>query len=123
MSADQGRVLLVDDDAEVREVVMSMLEELGYLVDEAQDADSALARLADDTRPPIDVLLSDIVMPGRLDGVGLAAEAQGLYPELPIILATGYTERLAAEHGLRVLAKPFTSQTLAEALIDAVNTP
>ncbi|WP_278412230.1 hybrid sensor histidine kinase/response regulator [Stutzerimonas kunmingensis] len=117
------RVLLVDDDAEVREVVMSMLEELGYLVDEAQDADSALARLADDTRPPIDVLLSDIVMPGRLDGVGLAAEAQGLYPELPIILATGYTERLAAEHGLRVLAKPFTSQTLAEALIDAVNTP
>lgn len=117
------RVLLVDDDAEVREVVMSMLEELGYLVDEAQDADSALARLADDTRPPIDVLLSDIVMPGRLDGVGLAAEAQGLYPELPIILATGYTERLAAEHGLRVLAKPFTSQTLAEALLDAANTP
>jgi len=117
------RVLLVDDDAEVREVVMSMLEELGYLVDEAQDADSALARLADDTRPPIDVLLSDIVMPGRLDGVGLGAEAQGLYPELPIILATGYTERLAAEHGLRVLAKPFTSQTLAEAILDAVNTP
>ncbi len=117
------RVLLVDDDAEVREVVMSMLEELGYLVDEAQDADSALARLADDTRPPIDVLLSDIVMPGRLDGVGLAAETQGQYPELPIILATGYTERLAAEHGLRVLAKPFTSQTLAEALLDAVNTP
>jgi CheY-like chemotaxis protein len=117
------RVLLVDDDAEVREVVMSMLEELGYLVDEAQDADAALARLADDTGPSIDVLLSDIVMPGRLDGVGLAAEVQGRYPALPIILATGYTERLATEHGLRVLAKPFTSQTLAEALLDALNTP
>ena len=47
-------------------------------MDEEQEADSALARLADGTRPPIDVLLSDIVMPGRLDGVGLAAEAQGL---------------------------------------------
>jgi len=116
-----ARVLLVDDDADVREVVVSMLEELGYQVDEAPDADTALTRLADEAQPAIDVLLSDIVMPGRLDGVGLAQEAQRFYPGLRVILATGYTERIAAEHGFRVLAKPFTSQTLAEALLDALD--
>ena len=116
-----ARVLLVDDDADVREVVVSMLEELGYQIDEAPDADTALARLADPGQPRIDVLLSDIVTPGRMDGVGLAQEAQRRYPDLRILLATGYTERIAAEHGLQVLAKPFTSQTLAEALLDTLD--
>lgn len=115
-----ARVLLVDDDADVRDVVLSMLEELGYDVNEAQDADAALARLADPGQPPIDVLLSDIVMPGRLDGVGLGKEAQRLYPGLQIILATGYTEHIVAEHGLCVLPKPFTSQSLAKVLLDAL---
>ncbi len=115
-----ARVLVVDDDPEVREAMVAMLEELGYQVDEAALADAALARLADRSRPAIDVLLSDVVMPGRLDGIGLAEEVKRLYPAIHIILATGYTTRLAPKSGFRVLGKPFSHQTLAETLSDTL---
>ncbi|MDA0426643.1 ATP-binding protein [Stutzerimonas frequens] len=120
-----ARVLVVDDDAEVREAMVAMLDELGYQVDEAPSADDALARLADRRQPAIDILLSDVVMPGRLDGVGLAEEVQRLYPTIPVVLATGYTTRLAAASAFRVLAKPFSHQALAEALSEILdsNTP
>ncbi len=120
-----ARVLVVDDDAEVREAMVAMLDELGYQVDEAPSADEALARLADRRQPTIDILLSDVVMPGRLDGVGLAEEVQRLYPTIPIVLATGYTTRLAAASAFRVLAKPFSHQALAETLAEILdsNTP
>ncbi len=120
-----ARVLVVDDDAEVREAMVAMLDELGYQVDEAPSADEALARLADRRQPTIDILLSDVVMPGRLDGVGLAEEVQRLYPSIPVVLATGYTTRLAAASAFRVLAKPFSHQALAEALSEILdsNTP
>ena len=120
-----ARVLVVDDDAEVREAMVAMLDELGYQVDEAPSADDALARLADRRQPAIDILLSDVVMPGRLDGVGLAEEVQRLYPAIPVVLATGYTTRLAAASAFRVLAKPFSHQALAEALSEILdsNTP
>nr|WP_272889468.1 response regulator [Stutzerimonas stutzeri] len=121
-AARTARVLLVDDDAEVREVMVSMIESLGYQIDEAANAEAALARLSDADQPTIHLLLSDIVMPGRMDGIGLAEQVRHLYPTLRIILATGYTERIAAEHGFRVLPKPFTSQTLAEALQEALGT-
>ena len=115
-----ARVLLVDDDAEVRDVVAPMLEELGYVVEVAHDAEMALARLATFDQPRVNVLLSDIVMPGHLDGVGLAEVARSRYPELRIVLATGYTETLPADLGMRVLTKPFTIQTLSAALFDAL---
>jgi signal transduction histidine kinase/ActR/RegA family two-component response regulator len=120
-----ARVLVVDDDAEVREAMVAMLDELGYQVDEAPSADDALARLADRRQPAIDILLSDVVMPGRLDGVGLAEEVQRLYPTIPVVLATGYTTRLAAASAFRVLAKPFSHQALAETLAEILdsNTP
>lgn len=120
-----ARVLVVDDDTEVREAMVAMLDELGYQVDEAPSADEALARLADRRQPTIDILLSDVVMPGRLDGVGLAEEVQRLYPTIPVVLATGYTTRLAAASAFRVLAKPFSHQALAETLAEILdsNTP
>jgi len=116
-----ARVLVVDDDAEVREAMVAMLDELGYQVDEAPSADEALARLADRRQPTIDILLSDVVMPGRLDGVGLAEEVQRLYPSIPVVLATGYTTRLAAASAFRVLAKPFSHQALAETLAEILD--
>jgi len=120
-----ARVLVVDDDAEVREAMVAMLDELGYQVDEAPSTDEALARLADRRQPTIDILLSDVVMPGRLDGVGLAEEVQRLYPTIPVVLATGYTTRLTAASAFRVLAKPFSHQALAETLAEILdsNTP
>jgi len=113
-----ARILLVDDDPEVREAMVGMLEELGYQVDEVSSADAALARLAGEPRPAIDVLLSDVVMPGRLDGVGLADEVHRLYPKIHILLATGFTTRLSPESRYRVLTKPFSHQALAETLAE-----
>jgi len=113
-----ARILLVDDDPEVREAMVGMLEELGYQVDEVSSADAALARLAGEPRPAIDVLLSDVVMPGRLDGVGLADEVHRLYPKIHILLATGSTTRLSPESRYRVLTKPFSHQALAETLAE-----
>lgn len=69
---------MVDDHDEVRDAVTAMLVELGYQVDEAPNAAVALDRLADRDRPTIDVLFSDIVMPGPLDGIGLADEVHRL---------------------------------------------
>ena len=116
----EARILLVDDDGEVRDVVAPMLEELGYTVEVAIDAQMALARLSDSDRPDVDLLLSDIVMPGALDGVGLAEEARSRYPALRIILATGYTERMPQELGVRILTKPFSIETLSAALHEAL---
>lgn len=115
-----ARILFVDDDAEVREVVGSMLEELGFAVEIANDGHTALERLRATDQPQIDVLLSDIVMPGPIDGVGLADAARALNPELRILLASGYTERLPTDLGLRILAKPFTIETLAAAVLNAL---
>ena len=115
-----ARILLVDDDGEVRDVVAPMLEELGYAVEVANDAETALSRLAAPGQPPVDLLFSDIVMPGNLDGVGLAEKARNHYPELRIVLATGYTERIPSELGMRILTKPFSIETLSAALHDAL---
>lgn len=117
-----ARILFVDDDAEVREVVGSMLEELGFTVEIANDGQSALQRLGATDQPRIDVVLSDIVMPGPIDGVGLADAARALHPELRILLASGYTERLPTDLGLRILAKPFSIEALSAALLVALGT-
>ena len=116
-----ARILLVDDDGEVRDVVAPMLEELGYVVEVANDAEMALARLSASDQPDVDLLFSDIVMPGALDGVGLAEEARSRYPGLRIILATGYTERMPLEHGTRILTKPFSIETLSAALHETLS--
>lgn len=110
------QVLLVDDDEEVREVVAPLLRELGYRVDVAADAQSALERFHSANEPAIELLFSDIVMPGHLDGIGLAQVVRAEAPHLPIVLATGYTERAAGEFGFRVLPKPFSLDTLAVVL-------
>lgn len=114
-TVSDARVLVVDDDQEVREVVGSMLEQLGYSVDMAVDADSALDKL-ETAAPGIDLLLSDIVMPGSMDGVALAQRVRARHPEMPVVLATGYTERAVSEHGFRVLAKPFDVAVLKRVL-------
>jgi len=121
--AREARVLVVDDDDEVRDAVTAMLEELGYQVDEAPNAAVALDRLADREQPNIDVLFSDIVMPGPLDGIALADEVHRLYPSIRIVLATGYSTRLMASSGYRVLAKPFSHEALADTLSAMLDAP
>lgn len=116
------RILLVDDDAQVLELVDSMLQDLGYRVLTATTGEQALAlyqrSLESGTAPheKIDLLFSDIVMPGQLDGIGLALALRALTPELPVLLASGYSERAPADFGFNVLSKPYDARRLAQAL-------
>ena len=103
----QARVLLVEDDPRVREVTAEMLREAGFVVRVAADGWQAMALLRGGE--PVDVLFSDIVMPGGMNGVELAQRARRLRPALPVLLATGYPgQGLDREqHGFEVLAKPY----------------
>jgi CheY-like chemotaxis protein len=115
-------VLIVDDSAEVAEVTSSLFEDLGYATVYRESAAAALKLLADGTK--IDLVFSDIVMPGTIDGVGLAGEIKSQYPDLPVILTTGYSDaaRTAPAH-LKILRKPFDSAALKGCIQEALEVP
>jgi PAS domain S-box-containing protein len=110
----RGRVLIVEDDTFVAELAADMLSELGFESTIAHSAKEALERLAGGDRPK--VVFSDIVMPGGLTGIELARKLRQRFPELPILLTTGYSEQVAASHGFPVLQKPYQLDALADAL-------
>jgi len=104
-------VLVVDDSAEVAEVTSSLFEHLGYDTIYRDSAEAALRLLTGGAK--IDLVFSDIVMPGTIDGVGLASEVRSRYPHLPVILTTGYSDAAqAAPADLRILRKPFDTDAL-----------
>ncbi len=112
-AAAHGRtVLVVDDDSAVREVTTAMLSELGYRVLEAGSGGAALDILR---RQPVDVLLADYAMPG-MNGMDTAREAKRLYPDLPILIITGYADLAALKEvgEQRIISKPFRDNELAE---------
>jgi len=115
-----GVVLLVEDDDSVAAAVSAMLEELGYRVIRAADAPSALAIL-DRGSEPIDLMFSDMVMPGPMDGAALAETVLQRRPDLPVVLTTGFSDAAdsAARKGLRLLAKPYRIEMLAAELAAA----
>ncbi len=111
-------VLVVDDSAEVAEVTSSLFEHLGYDTVYRDSAEAALKFLAEGTK--VDLVFSDIVMPGTIDGVGLASEVRSLYPHLPVILTTGYSDAAqAAPPDLKILRKPFDTDALKDFIQDA----
>ena len=81
-------ILVVEDDADIRELIIEMLEESGYRVLSAANAEEAMAIVRRDRA--IDVLFTDIIMPGRLNGVDLAQAALGVQPHLKLLFASGY---------------------------------
>ena len=110
-------VLIVDDSAEVAEVTSSLFEHLGYATAYRDSADAALRLLEDGAK--IDLVFSDIVMPGPIDGVGLAREIRSRYPDLPVVLTTGYSDAAqAAPANLRILRKPFDTEALRDFIQD-----
>jgi PAS domain S-box-containing protein len=112
-------VLVVDDSVEVAEVTSSLFEHLGYETVYRESADEALKLLAEGAS--VDLVFSDIVMPGTIDGVGLAHEVRSRYPGLPVMLTTGYSAAAAAApSGLRILPKPFDSDTLRSFIQDTM---
>jgi PAS domain S-box-containing protein len=109
-----GTVLLVEDNPEVATASTAFLEQLGYTVRWAADAAAALAELESSD---IDIVCSDIVMPGKMDGIGLANAIRAANPEIPILLMTGYSES-ARENGagFSVLRKPYQLHELSREL-------
>ena len=120
-AAAEGRILLVEDNAEVAEITQAMLRSAGYTVAWVADAAAGLAALEQD--PGVDMVVSDIVL-GGMSGLDMAARIRMLSPTLPILLVTGYSEALAtgASHSFPVLAKPFGQTELLAAVRRALRT-
>jgi PAS domain S-box-containing protein len=103
--AADGLVLLVEDNPDVAEVSASMLEQLGYRVRAVGDASGALEAVEEEN---FDLVVSDIVMAGLMDGMQLAREIRQRKPTLPVLLVTGYSHSAAGAGGeFPVLRKPF----------------
>jgi len=118
-AARTGTILLVEDDSGVLALVIEMLNDLGYRVITASDAHGALEIIR--RGEPIDLILTDIVMPGGKTGVHLAAEARTLRPDIKVLLTSGYPGEALARHEPMdtewpMIAKPFRQPELAERL-------
>jgi PAS domain S-box-containing protein len=109
-----GRVLVVEDDTFVAELAAGMLGELGFESTVTHSATEALDRLAGGEKPKL--VFTDIVMPGGITGVELARKVRERFPELPILLTTGYSEQVGSNAGFPVLQKPYELTALAGAL-------
>jgi len=118
-----GHVLLIDDDEDLRGIVSSALQALGYEVTQVADGPSGLGFLLD-SRP--DVLVVDFAMPG-MNGADVASKARELCPGLPVVLASGYADTEAIERSIgkyaTFLRKPFRIDELLEAVAEAVELP
>ena len=110
----QGLALLVEDDVNVRKVVRRHLLDLGYAVIEAENGQEALDILAQ-TRG-LAVVLSDLVMPGAVDGQQVTRQAQALGHIAKVVLMSGYTPSAQPHKSVPLIQKPFTREQLHEVL-------
>lgn len=113
-----GTALLVEDNPEVAKVTEQMIEQLGYRVQRAGGAKEAL-ELAETA--PFDLVVSDVVMAGSMDGVGLSRALRARRPDLPVVLVTGFASSVTeAEVEFSVLRKPFEISELSRAMARAI---
>jgi PAS domain S-box-containing protein len=117
-AADSGHgeaVLVIDDEPTVRMLMVEVLEEAGYVVMEAADGPAGLKILRSDAR--IDLLVTDVGLPGGMNGRQVADAARAKRPDLKVLFVTGYAENAAVgngllEAGMQVIAKPFATAAL-----------
>lgn len=105
-------MLVVDDDPAAAEVIAGMLEDLGCEVDIRDGPQPALDWLASGALP--DLVISDLRMPGAQSGIDLAKQIKRDYPDMQIVLVTGYSDRPTDDLKLTVLLTPVSQSTLAE---------
>jgi len=111
------RILVVEDEEEVRALAVRVLRGLGYRVLEAGDGPTALELLKSD--PGIELLFTDVVLPGGMHGPDIAREARLLKPDLPVLYTSGYTGNAiqqleAVNHEVRLISKPYSIEDLAQ---------
>jgi len=113
--ARRGQLLLVEDDREVSSLTKEMLSSLGFAVIHVTSAEAALGALANERQ--VSFVLSDVMIPGGINGLQLAREIRRRHPELPIALMTGYVESTTgmADGEFSLLLKPYTLDDLAAA--------
>jgi PAS domain S-box-containing protein len=116
---ERRTVLVVEDNVEVRKVAVSLLEQLGYRTLEVETAAEALDALA--AGEHIDLVFSDVVLPGQVDGLALARTLAQCYPHIPVVLTTGYTRVFEADPEFPVLRKPYQISTLGRVIHDALS--
>jgi CheY-like chemotaxis protein len=107
--------LLIEDEADVREVTAEQLRDLGYRVVEADGGAAALRLVQADTS--IDLLVSDVALPGGTNGRQVAEAVRGRHPGLPVILITGYSAGESITE-MEVIRKPFAPAVLADLVGD-----
>lgn len=120
-SLSGARVLLVEDNEELARVTASLLRSFSCQVLSARDADEALQQFG--AGAAIDVVLSDVVMPGSMDGQALARELRKRRPGLPVVLISGYSAALTAESSFIVLRKPASPSQILDGLRRAMGLP
>ncbi|MBB3995660.1 PAS domain S-box-containing protein [Sulfitobacter undariae] len=125
MAGGTETILLVEDDNEVRETAAGMLSDLGYTVLEAPDAKNAQAIL--ETEIAVDLLFTDVVMPGGSTGHDLAKIARNLRPDLPVLFSSGYVQDAIVhdgrlDEGVELLGKPYTQLTMAQKIRGMLST-
>jgi CheY-like chemotaxis protein len=125
MPRGSERILIVEDDPQVRAVVVSQLQGLGYAAAEAPDGEAGLAAL-EAAAQPFDLLLTDVIMPGAMNGKVLAEEAARRWPRMRIVFMSGYTEDAVIHNGrlapgVLLLGKPFRRAELAQMLRQALD--
>lgn len=117
-------ILLVEDDDGVRSYAVEVLREAGYRIIEASDAESALRHFSN--AEAIDLLFTDVVLGGTMNGRQLADAVAKLRPELPVVFTTGYTRNAIVHHGrldagVTLLSKPYASADLLEIISASID--
>jgi CheY-like chemotaxis protein len=117
-AAGNGTALPVEDNPDVLTVTVALLEQLGYQAMAVDDAEAALAAIGE---RKFDLMISDIVMAGAIDGLELAPDARRRFADLPIVLAAGYGDRaVAAQREFTVLRKPYRLAELSRTIAKVV---
>ncbi|MGC5699028.1 response regulator [Pseudomonas sp. NFXW11] len=112
MPASASTILVVEDDAIVRMLIVDVLQELEFCVLEADGSDAAL-QLLEDGQQPIDLLMTDVGLPG-MNGQELAQRARQHRPQLPVLFASGYADAMEVPSGMAVIGKPFSIDQLRD---------
>jgi signal transduction histidine kinase len=120
-------ILVIEDDAGVREVASTMLRELGYRVLEAVDGEEA-RRVFSENDAAVDLLLVDVVLPGRMKGNEVARQLAQARPGIRVLFMSGYTENAIVHHGrlddgVQLIGKPFQREQLAQKVAEVLGFP